>query len=161
MRMRVIAGIAVAVLLVGSATVAGASVSSFTKKKGCDLITEDDIAGIFGEAPTQTTDDGKKGKFTTCTWMVPTSSGGSATVFIGLDKPNKLNKQDFKEKDKLPNAENVDGIKKGYLLAEGNVTTVTFVKSGNHVNVQYLAATGDTVNTDGLIDLAKALYEKL
>jgi hypothetical protein len=150
-----------ATLIIGSGAMAGASVSSFTKKNGCDLITEDDIAEIFGEAPTQTTEDGKKGKFSTCTWIVPTPEGGSATVFIGLDKPNTLNKKDFKEKSRLPEVEKVSGIKKGYLLAEGNVTTVTFVQSGNHVNVQYLAATGEAVNTDGLIDLAKALYEKL
>jgi hypothetical protein len=154
-----IAVVGLLVLVIGAP--AGASVSSFTKKSGCDLITEDDIAAIFGEAPTQTTEDGKKRKFFTCTWTVPTPDGGSATVFIGLDKPNTLNKKDFKEKSKLPEVEKVAGIKKGYLLAEGNVTTVTFVQHGNHVNVQYLAATGETVNTDGLIDLAKELYKKL
>ena len=157
MRTRLIAVVSIAVLLVGGGSAAGASVSSFTKKSACDLISEDDVTGIFGEAPTQTTEDGKKGKFTTCTWMVPTPEGSSATVFIGIDKPNALNKKDFKGNSKSSTAEKVAGIKKGFI----DGITVTFIQNGNFVNVQYLAATGEATNTDGLIALAKALYKKL
>ena len=131
--------------------------SALTKKKACKLITEADIETIFGTAPTQTVEDFKKGKYTTCTWTVPTADGAQATVFIGIDKPSKLAKRDFEERRSSPTAEKVDGIKKGFI----DEITVTFIQHGNFVNVQYLAASPEDTDTDGLIALAQELYDKL
>ena len=121
------------------------------------LIPEATIEEIFGAAPRATIEDGKKGKYTTCTWMVPGPDGVSLTVFIGIDKPNKLNKADFKENSKSATAEKVEGIKKGFI----DGITVTFIQHKNFVNVQVLEGTPEETDTDGLIELAKELYSKL
>ena len=149
---RLVAAVVISGALVGLVVTPA---SGFTKKKGCKLISEADIEEIFGAAPTQTTPGDKKGKYTTCTWKLPTDAG-DATVFIGLDKPNKLNKSDFKKKSK-GDVEKVKGIKKGFL----DGITVTFIKNDNFVNVQYLGPNPEATNTDGLIELAKELYGKL
>jgi len=151
---RLIAAAVLSGVLVGLAVTPA---SAFTKKKACKLIPEATVEEIFGAASTQTIEDGQKGKFTTCTWMVPGANGASVTVFIGIDKPNKLNKKDFKENSKAATAEKVKGIKKGFI----DGITVTFIQHNNFVNVQVLAATPEDTDTDALIELAKTLYKKL
>lgn len=154
MARRFIAATAIAGFLFGVATT---SASALPKKPVCKIITEADIGDIFGAAPTDTIEDGQKGKFSTCTWKVPSASGSEATVFIGINKPNSLNKKDFKDNSKAPTAEKVPGIKKGFI----DGITVTFIKGSNFVNVQYLGATPAETDTDGLIALAKEIYGKL
>jgi hypothetical protein len=159
MRRYVIAMVVATGLLVGMAS--AASGARFTKKQACDLVKESDIEAAFFSDPSQTTGDGKKGKFTTCTWLL-TPDGGRATVFVGIDKTNKLNKADFKEKSKAATSEKVSGIKKGFYDGETG-GTVTFIKGANFVNVQYLGATpADAAGAkDSVIGLAKVLYKRL
>jgi len=131
--------------------------TALPKAPVCKIVTAADIEDIFGVAPTDTIEDGQKGKFSTCTWKVPVPDGSEATAYVGIDKPNALNKKDFKKRSNAPTAEKVAGIKKGFL--DGN--TVTFIKGSNFVNVQYLSVTADDAETDGLIDLAKLVYSEL
>ena len=151
---RLIAAVVVSGMALG---VVATAASALPKKPVCKVITEADIQGVFGAAPTDTIEDGQKGKFSTCTWKVPASDGSETTAFIGIDKPNSLNKKDFKENSKSATAEKVPGIKKGFI--DGN--TVTFIKGANFVNVQHLGATPEATNTAALIDLAKLIYSKL
>jgi hypothetical protein len=139
------------------ATSAMTAAAEFPKKGACKIITEDDIEEIFGTAPTNTVQDLKKGKYTTCTWKVATATGGEATVFVGIDKTSKIALKDFAERRKSPTAEKVAGIKKGFV----DENTVTFVKDGSFVNVQYLGPTTDEVDSEGLTDLATNLYDEL
>jgi len=158
MARRLIVAVMISGMLVGvAASSAGASAAtSFTKKEACKLVTAGDIEAAFGAAPTETTKDGKAGKFTTCTWKVPSASG-DATAFVGIDKTNSLNSKDYGKRSKSPTAEKVPGIKKGFI--DGN--TLTFVKNGNFVNVQYLGATPAETNADGLVAVATELNDKL
>lgn len=153
-RRRLLATVVISGLLVG--VMAAPASGSFTKKQACKLITESDIEGFFGAAPTQTVPDGEKGKFTTCTWKVPAGTG-EATVYIGIDKVNKLNQKDFNENKNSSTAEKVPGIKQGFL----DGITLTFIKNGNFVNVQHLAATPAETDSEALTGLAKELYGKL
>jgi hypothetical protein len=152
---RLIAGAVVTGLAVGVAVTSASA--AFTNKKACKIITESDVEEFFGAAPTQTIQDGQKGKFTTCTWKVPNAGGVETTAFIGIDKPSKVSLKDFDENRKSPTAEKVPGIKKGFI----DGITVTFIRNGNFVNVQHLGPTPADTNTAALIELAKELYGKL
>jgi hypothetical protein len=155
--------IAAMVMLLALMGVAMMPAAALTKKQACDLVSEDDVEAAFGAAPTTTTPDGEEGVYTTCTWILPAEGGSTNTVFVGIDKPSKIAKEDFKERRKAPDAEKVKGIKKGFVIAESNAGTVTFIRSGNFVNVQFLGSAAEDVeaNTEGLIDLAKGLYDEL
>jgi hypothetical protein len=159
MRKILVATVVAAGLVLTAAPVSAA----FTDEAGCDLVSEEEIADYFGAAPTQTTPQNEEGEYTTCLWNLPPTEAGSSVAFIGIDKVNKLAKKDFKKKIKLPDAEKVDGIKKGFILPEGNSLTVTFIQNGNFVNVQYLGTSPEDAeaNRDGLISMAQDLYDKL
>lgn len=137
--------------------------SALTDEKACDLVSEDAITEYFGAPPTTTTPAGEEGVYTTCTWLLPAGDNATATAFVGIDKVSKLAKKDFKASSKSPNAEKVPGIKKGFILAASNVATVTFIKSGNFVNVQFLGSTpaDAEANQDGLLSMAADLYDEL
>jgi hypothetical protein len=152
-RRRLLATVVISGLIVG--VMAAPASGSFTKKQACKLITKSDIEGFFGTAPTQTTEDGKTGKFTTCTWKIPV--GGESTVFVGIDKVNKANQKDFDQNKDSPTAEKVPGIKKGFI----DGVTVTFIKNGNFVNVQHLAGRPTETDSEALVALAKEVYGKL
>ena len=163
MARRIVVGGIVSALLVATAVAPAAA--SFTKKPACDLVAEDTVEAAFGVAPTTTTPQDEAGKFTTCTWILPSDSapGDTDIAFVGMNKPNKLAKKDFKAKNKSDAAEKVPGIKKGFYLSEDNAGTVTFIKNGNFVNVQYLGDSPEEVETnkDALFDLATGLYDDL
>lgn len=160
MARRTVVGGIVSALLVGMAV---GPAGAFTKIPACELVTEEAVEAAFGVAPTTTTPTDEKGKFSTCTWILPGEAPDTDIAFVGMDKPNKLAKKDFKGKVKDPAAEKVSGIKKGFYLPEDNAGTVTFIKNGNFVNVQYLGDSPDEVeaNKDALFDLATGLYDDL
>lgn len=156
------------IVVVGAVTallsgIAVAEAAEFTKMPACDLVTREAVEAAFGVAPTNTTPQDEKGKFSTCTWILPGAAPDTDIAFVGINKPNKLAKKDFKTKSKNDATEKVPGIKKGFFLPEGNAGTVTFIKNGNFVNVQYLGDSPDEVqaNKDKLFALATGLYGDL
>jgi len=153
-----------AIVLAALVTLAGHA-SALTDEDACDLVSEDAITDYFSTA-TETTPDGEEGVYTTCTWNITfaTETGTtSAIAFVGIDKVSKVAKQDFKANSKSRDAEKVDGIKKGFYLAEGNAGTITFIKSGNFVNVQFLGSSPEDLdaNKDGLTSMAQDLHRAL
>jgi hypothetical protein len=159
-RRMVVGGIAAALLLSGIGVAAAAE---FTKTPACDLVAGEAVEAAFGVVPTSTTPQDEKGKFTTCTWILAGVAPDTDIAFVGIDKPNSVNKKDFKANSKNDAAEKVPGIKKGFYLLEDNAGTVTFIKNGNFVNVQYLGDAPDEVeaNKAALIDFATGVYGDL
>jgi hypothetical protein len=162
MRARVLVAVAVAAMLVASATtVAGGSVTE-KKKVACDLITPDDIATVLGLPGAVLSTQGPTQTAAHCAYDLPAPGGGiSGTLDVGLGKYDASVKRDLPKNSKAPGAKKIPGLKLGYYALGGNQGAGNIAETvkgdKTFITIQVFS---DGVTKDQLVKLIKTAYRR-